>query len=277
VLLDMPVWMTFVAILLSIPLMLVGLRVLGETNWGPISALSNMMQGLFAVVAPGNVNANMVSSGTTGTVAVSSEAIMQDYRAGQIIGSTPRSLTIAQLFAVPIGAAAVAWTYPALIETYGLVATPERPHPELSSPISVKWAGFAKLLENGTSSLESSALLALGIFAALGVLFTILESKKGLKSFVPSPTGIGIGMLVPFAVIAAMFVGGLGGRIWEKVHKKSSDEYCVPFASGMIAGEALIAVLALPLIMLGLGWGFPEAEKAVNAFTDVLQKAGFGK
>ena len=40
----MPVWMTIAAIVLSLPLMLVGLRVFGETNWGPISALSNMMQ-----------------------------------------------------------------------------------------------------------------------------------------------------------------------------------------------------------------------------------------
>ncbi|MBA3542176.1 MAG: OPT/YSL family transporter, partial [Deltaproteobacteria bacterium] len=81
-LLDMPVWMTVAAILLSVPLMLVGLRVLGETNWGPISALSNMMQGVFAAIAPGNVGANMVASGTTGTIATSSEAIMQDYKCG---------------------------------------------------------------------------------------------------------------------------------------------------------------------------------------------------
>jgi hypothetical protein len=51
--LGLDVWMTVVAILLSLPLMLVGLRVLGETNWGPISALSNMMQGIFGVLAPG--------------------------------------------------------------------------------------------------------------------------------------------------------------------------------------------------------------------------------
>ena len=52
VMLDMPIWMTLTAIVLSVPLMLVGLRVLGETNWGPISALSNMMQGVFASSAP---------------------------------------------------------------------------------------------------------------------------------------------------------------------------------------------------------------------------------
>lgn len=54
-----PVWLSFIAILLSLPLMLVGLRVLGETNWGPISAMSNMMQAIFAFISPGNVPVNM--------------------------------------------------------------------------------------------------------------------------------------------------------------------------------------------------------------------------
>ena len=53
-------WLTGLAILLSLPLMLVGLRVLGETNWGPISAMTNMMQGIFGAIAPGNLTVNMV-------------------------------------------------------------------------------------------------------------------------------------------------------------------------------------------------------------------------
>lgn len=247
-LLDMPVWMTLVAILLSLPLMLVGLRVLGETNWGPISALSNMMQGLFAIVAPGNITANMVSSGTTGTIAVSSEAIIQDYKAGDVIGSTPRSLTWAQLMAVPIGALAVSLVYPALVDTYGEVGGPN-----LSSAISQKWALFAGFLKGGFDALPKSALWVLIIFSALGILFTVLESKKAWKPFVPSPTGIGIGILVPFMVIATMFIGGVIGTIWKKAHPPSAGPYLVPFASGLIAGEALIAVLVPLLLWLGLG------------------------
>jgi hypothetical protein len=44
-------WLTGVAIVLSLPLMLVGLRVLGETNWGPISQMTNMMQVIFGAIA----------------------------------------------------------------------------------------------------------------------------------------------------------------------------------------------------------------------------------
>jgi uncharacterized oligopeptide transporter (OPT) family protein len=238
--LGMPVWMTLAAIALSVPLMLVGLRVLGETNWGPISALSNMMQGLFALVAPGNVGANMVASGTAGTVATSSEMIIQDYKAGEMVGTKPRSITVMQLLAVPIGAAAVSWIYPVFVDQYGIVGEKA----QLSSPISAKWAGFAQILRDGISALEPSALYALLVGVALGVILTVLESNKKIKKWVPSPTGVGIAMLVPFAVVSAMFIGGVVSFIWEKVNKKSADIFMIPLGSGLIAGEAIIAVFA---------------------------------
>jgi uncharacterized oligopeptide transporter (OPT) family protein len=248
-LLDMPVWMTLTAMVLSLPLMLVGLRVLGETNWGPISAVSNMMQGVFAAIAPGNVTANMVASGTTGTIATSSESIMQDYRAAHIIGSKPRNITIMQLLAVPIGAAAVAWMYPVFRATYHIFDTTDPVtgkliKAQLTSPISNKWAGFAQLLKDGVSALPTSALYALIIFSVLGVVFTILETRPALRRYMPSPAAVGIGIIVPFSVVFTMFLGGLAGHFWESRHKASADVYLLPLASGLIAGEALVAVIA---------------------------------
>jgi len=246
-LLDMPMWMTAIAIVLSIPLMLVGLRVLGETNWGPISALSNMMQGVFAAISPGNVAANMVASGTTGTIATSSESIMQDYKCGHVIGSKPRNITIMQLIAVPIGAAAVSWVYPLLVDNYGLWDRTDAAgnviKAGLSSPVSNKWSGFAQVLKDGASALPTSALYAAVIFSILGIVFTVLESKPNLRKFVPSPTGMGIGILVGFNVIVVMAIGGVLGWLWEKKDKKSADIYLLPLGSGLIAGEAIVAVL----------------------------------
>jgi uncharacterized oligopeptide transporter (OPT) family protein len=241
-------WVSLIAIILSLPLMLVGLRVLGETNWGPISTLSNVMQAIFAGIVPGNLGANMVASGTTGTIATSSEAIMQDYKAGHMIGSTPRKLTIVQLMAVPIGAAAVSWMYPYLRDTYGIVGETAK----LSAPASQRWAGFAAILQDGVKALPPNAITAMIIFSVLGVLFTVLETRKDLRKLVPSPTGIGIGMLVPFNVISMMFVGGVIGWIWERQNKKTYDTYSVPLASGLIAGEAIIAVIIPLLVAIGL-------------------------
>ncbi len=96
---------------------------LGETNWGPISTMANLTQAFFGVVAPGNLSASMVSSATTSAVAAESEGLMQDFKAGSMIGSTPRILTYMQLLAVPVGALALAFMYPILRDTYGIVGS----------------------------------------------------------------------------------------------------------------------------------------------------------
>jgi uncharacterized oligopeptide transporter (OPT) family protein len=152
--------------------------------------------------------------------------------------------------AVPIGALSVSLMYQLLVDTYGKVGGKN-----LSSAISTKWAGFAKILKGGPSALPTSAIYALAIFSVLGVVLTLLESKKSWKQYVPSPTGIGMGILVPFQVIATMFLGGVVGAIWGRADQKTADAYMIPLASGLIAGEALIAVIVPVLLMLGLGHG----------------------
>jgi uncharacterized oligopeptide transporter (OPT) family protein len=244
--LGIPPLMTVLAVFLSLPLMLVGLRVLGETNWGPISAMSNVMQGVFGAIAPGNLPVNMVSSGTTGTIAVESEALMQDYKAGDMIGSSPKYLTIMQLLATPIGAAAVSLMYPLLRTTYGIVGN----NAGLTSPASRRWAGFAEVLSQGADALPRGAFAALVIAAFLGIVITILEDRG--HRWVPSPTGVGMGMLVPASAIISMFLGGLVERIWWRTDRESNELYMTPLASGLIAGEAIIAVIIPLLVVLGL-------------------------
>jgi uncharacterized oligopeptide transporter (OPT) family protein len=247
----LPIWMSVVAIVFSIPLMLVGLRALGETNWGPISSLANLMQGLFAVIAPGNINANILGNGTTGTIASTSEALMQDYRAGHIIGSTPRAMTIAQLFGAPIGAAALAWSYPMLVSTYGIVGE----NAQLAAPTARRSAGFAEILNAGVSALPVEALIAMAFAAILGIAFALMEMNERWKVLAPSPTGLGLGMLLPFVALSTILVGGLIGALWHAIAPRSAGVYLVPLASGFIAGEALIAIIVPVLLWLGLGGG----------------------
>jgi uncharacterized oligopeptide transporter (OPT) family protein len=238
---DMPVWLTVIAAILSAPLMLVGLRVLGETNWGPISQLTNVMQAIFAALAPGKLTTNLIASGTTGTVASQSEAIMQDYKAGHIIGSTPRFMTYAQLMAAPIGAAAVAFTYPLYKQTYGIGGDHG-----LSSPISIRIAGFADVLARGFDALPKYALPALAIGVVIGILIALGETKW--KDWLPSPTGLGIGMMVPGNVVFTMVLGGFAYSAWARWHKQSAERIAMPLASGLIAGEAIMAIIIPALI-----------------------------
>lgn len=246
--LGMPPWITLVALLLSLPLMLVGIRVLGETNWAPISAMANMMQAIFAVIVPGHIPSNMVASGMSGTVAGSGESLMQDYRTGKMIGSSNRHLTYIQLMAVPVGSLAVAVIYPILRDRYGVVDQPGKPA-ELSSPISVKWAGFAELLSKGVSALPPGAGTALVVGCLIGIAIAIGEGTK-YKKHLPSPTGIGIGMLIPGVAMLPMVLGGIAQAIWAKVSPKHEEAFSTPLASGFIAGEALVSVI-LAIIAAG--------------------------
>jgi uncharacterized oligopeptide transporter (OPT) family protein len=245
----LPFWMSAVAILLSIPLMLVGLRALGETNWGPIGALSNLMQALFAGIAPGSLVANVVPAGTAGTIAVTSEGLMQDYRAGYIIGSSPKSMFIAQIIGAPIGAAMLAFTYPLLVKTYGLIGD----HAQLAAPGARRTAAFAQLLAAGVDKLPPSALWAGLAAAALGCVFAAMEQNERFARWTPSPVALSLGLLLPFSSVSTMFLGAVVGAIWMARHPASAARYLIAVASGFIAGEALVAVIAPVLIALGLG------------------------
>lgn len=253
-----PIWHSLIAIALSVPLGLVGLRVLGETNWGPISVMTNLTQAVFGVVAPGDLRASMVSSGITGAVAAESEGLMQDFRAGAMIHSTPRILTYMQLIAVPVGALALAAMYPLLRDTYGIIGE----HAQLLSPTSQRWVGFAKLVTedfNPTGTLSAAAVARIAwikssllVGAVAGVVLTVLEQRQSWRKFIPSPTGMGIAMLIPINAVTVIFVGALADMIWSKISPASHTRYSIPIASGLIAGEALVAVAIPLLVTVGL-------------------------
>jgi uncharacterized oligopeptide transporter (OPT) family protein len=253
-----PVWQSAVAIAVAVPLGLVALRVLGETNWGPISTMTNLVQALFAGLAPGDLSASMVSSGITGAVAAESEGLMQDFRAGQMINSTPRILTYMQLLAVPVGAVALAFMYPLLRDTYGIIGD----HAQLLSPTSQRWVGFAKIMtQSGSASGPITAAMSARVTwmklsflggALIGVILTLFEQRASWRPFIPSPTGMGIAMLIPMSAVTMIFVGAAGDLIWEKTSPDSHTKYSIPIASGLIAGEALVAVVIPLLVTFGL-------------------------
>ena len=120
---------------------------------------------------------------------------------------------------------------------------------------------FAKLitqeLTGGTLSAEAAARVSwiktsFVVGAVIGSVLTLFEQKTEWRRFVPSPTGMGIAALIPINAVTMIFVGALGDLIWQRVARESHDRYSIPIASGLIAGEALVAV-ALPLLVtLGL-------------------------
>jgi uncharacterized oligopeptide transporter (OPT) family protein len=171
---------------------------------------------------------------------------MQDFKAGQLVRSNPRNLTIAQLIAAPVGSIATAIVYPVLRAKFGIGPS------GLSSPISVKWAGFAELLTRGLSALPRGSLIGLVIGIVIGVALTLLAEKWA--EYTPSPAAIGIGMLVPASVLMTFITGGVGQLIWAKTAPSSEKNFRIPLASGLIAGEAILAVVLAILAATGVNF-----------------------
>lgn len=190
---------------------------------------------------------------------------MQDYKAGHIIGSTPRFLTYSQLLAAPIGAIAVALSYPAFRDLYGVGG-----ETGLSAPGSRRIAGFAEVLAEGFSKLPSGAPTFLVIGSLVGIMITLLEINW--KKWVPSATGLGIGMMVPGSVVFSMVIGGLLLTIWERTNRKQADKLAMPLASGLIAGEALAAIIVPLIVAIGLLSASPDPIHAgCGMFGDAMQ------
>ena len=63
-----------------------------------------------------------------------------------------------------------------------------------------------------------------------------------LKKKLPSITGIGIAMMVPFVYSFNMWLGAIGAWVLGKMAPKWTAAFLVVVASGVIAGETLMGV-----------------------------------
>ena len=75
----------------------------------------------------------------------------------------------------------------------------------------------------------------------VGIILTLMAEKW--EDYVPSPSAMGIGMLITAAVLMTFILGGVAQLIWAKVSPRTEEQYRIPLASGLIAGEAIIAVV----------------------------------
>lgn len=236
----MPYWQTILAVICGLPLILVGVRVLGETNNGPVSLMANTLQAIFRIFSPA-IGHNLVAAGMAGNINSQGEGLMQVFKTGKLVGSTPRVLTWVQFAAVPIGAAAVAIMYPILIGHYGLGGD------GLAAPTGLKLANMAVLMSKGISAFPPGALIWTVIAAIVGVFLALFKDKFGWR-WLPSAAGFGFALILPGTLNLSMALGAIAAWVWSKYYPESFERNYVTVASGFIGGEALIAGLILPIL-----------------------------
>jgi putative OPT family oligopeptide transporter len=244
-------WIAALGVLLTFILALVAARVSGETNITPVGAMGKVTQLFFAMLAPGQPAANLMSANVTGGAASQCADLMHDLKTGHMIGSPARPLFIAQIFGALAGALAGSAGYLILVpDPKKQLLTDTWPAPSVAS-----WKAVAEIFMRGTDALPHGAVQGMLLGGLAGILLAVLEKTlpKKARLWVPSPTSLGLAFVIPAYNAISMFLGAMAAWVLGKWVPKWSTRFLIVFASGLIAGESLSGVvLAVREILAGV-------------------------
>ena len=246
---QVPLWAALVALPLTMVVGIVSSRVTGETDITPSKAMGPMTQLVFGAMLPGNVVANVMTANVTAGVGLHSADLLTDLKSGYLLGANPRKQLFAQLFGVVAGAAVVVPAYNVLVPSAEVLGSTQFPAPSV-----LVWAGVSRALSLGIGGLHPAARTAIGIAFALGIAITLLErwAPARLKPYIPSPSGVGMAMVVPGSNSIAMFIGASIAEFMRRRHPRVAEQTVVPISSGFIAGESLMGIAIAILIATGV-------------------------
>ena len=231
-------WMGAVAVLATFLLVVVASRAAGETDITPVGPISKITQLTFGALAPGNVGVNLMTANVTAGATSHAADLLQDLKSGYLLGANPRQQFFAQFFGVLGGGFAVVPVYFILIPSVSVLGTEQWP-----APAALVWRGVAELLAKGIGALPVSARWGLLIGSSIGIILPLLEMAfPRQKKFIPSPTGLGLAFTINGFNSISFFAGSCIALAIKKAKPKVAEQYTVPVASGIIAGESLMGV-----------------------------------
>jgi putative OPT family oligopeptide transporter len=243
-----PVALGVVAVLLTFVLSVVACRATGETDTTPTGALGKVTQLAYGVLAPQNMTANLMTASVTANASGCAADLLTDLKSGYLLGANARQQFLAQLAGIVPGALVVGLAWVLLVPDASVLGGERFP-----ASMAVVWKGVAELLSHGLASLHPTARVGALAGAALGLVLPLLEKAfPRAKAWIPSPMGLGLAFVMPAFISISMFAGALLAFLFEKIRRRAAEEYVVPIASGLIAGESLMAVLISALMALGI-------------------------
>jgi uncharacterized oligopeptide transporter (OPT) family protein len=243
------IFLGLISVALSFVISLVCCRATGETDTTPIGAMGKVTQLLYAVLpgAQGIASINLMAAGVTAGAGGAAADLLTDLKSGYLLGANPRKQFLAQFYGIFFGVLAVvpAW--------YAMV--PDKKALEAFNPPATNmWKAVADLLTQGVHMLPRTAMWAIVICAFAGMALPVIEKLfPKARGCLPSAMGLGLAWVVPFQNTLSFAIGAVIVLVWQKLDRKNSDNYNIPIASGLVAGESLVAALiAIACTVVGL-------------------------
>jgi uncharacterized oligopeptide transporter (OPT) family protein len=238
-------WMGVIAVLMTLFLVIVAGRAVGETDITPTGPLSKITQLTFGAIKPGDISTNLMTANITAGACSHAGDLLTDLKSGYLLGAKPRQQFIAQFFGVVAGAVVVVPVFFLLVPNASVLGTEQWP-----APAAQVWRGVAELLSKGVGSLHPTARIGLLVGGLIGIALPLLEMAfPRHKKYIPAATGLGIAFTINGYNAIMMFLGALAALILARSKPQVHEEYTVPVASGIIAGESLMGVLIALLVV----------------------------
>jgi putative OPT family oligopeptide transporter len=165
--------------------------------------------------------------------------MIQDLKVGHLLGGTPWKMEVAELISTVLVAFVLVW--PMVFLHAGV------PGGIGGEQLAAPQAGLMAQLATGIVGGNMPwALIGIGI--AFGLALVLIDS--------PSPMLIAVGMYLHFDTTAAIFLGGILAWVVQRIRARrdldegqvlASENKGTLIASGLIAGEALMAVILAAL------------------------------
>jgi len=233
------------SVLVSLVLIDVCVRTAGETDIAPLSALAQLTQLLFGLLAPGRAPVNMAYAQVPAGAGVQTALTVNVLKAGHLLGAPVRGQVRAQMLGALVGLIVGLPAYALVRAAHGIGTE------HLPAPGALGWKALAELSENGTAALPAWAGQACLWAAVVGVVLALLERTR-VARFVPSPVAMAAAFLIPATTSATIAIGALLWLLLSRRNPAAAERFASSAAAGGISGESLMAMAIAVLTAVGV-------------------------
>ena len=242
------------AVFMTFFLALVACRATGESDITPVGAMGKIMQLTYGVLIPQSTTANLMTASITASAAGSAADLLNDLKSGYLLGANPRRQFMAQFAGIFSGTIATVSGFYLLVPDATALNGVGESAPKFPAPAAQAWKAVAEVFKLGLENMHPMHRQAIFVGLVIGAVLLLLETfLPKAKKFLPSATGIGLGLILPFQYPLSMLVGAVIAFFWTRSKPQQAEDFLVPIAAGIIAGVSIMGVLVAILNTLMAG------------------------
>ncbi len=245
---DVPWYYGVLAVLMTFFLALVACRATGESDITPVGAMGKIMQLTYGVLIPQSTTANLMTASITASAAGSAADLLNDLKSGYLLGANPRRQFLAQFSGIFAGTIATVTGFYLLVPDATALNGTEGQAPRFPAPAAQAWKAVAEVFRMGLENMHPMHRQAILAGLIIGVILLLLETfLPKMRKWLPSATGLGLGLILPFQYPLSMLLGALVAWGWSRKNAEQAEAYLVPISAGVIAGVSIMGVVVAVL------------------------------